>query len=107
MNEAAFADRSSVMNGLFQSIQHKAGVCCSTDPLTDDVTGIDVKDKGNIDHILQSSSAERSLQSTIEAAGVNSKHAAHAADIELVVMPYYERISHSLPGSRCLYHRRG
>jgi hypothetical protein len=50
MDEATFTDRPSVMNGLFQGIQHKAGMCRSADAPAHDVTGIDVDDEGDIDH---------------------------------------------------------
>ncbi len=55
--------------------------------------------------ILQSPFAEWSLQPGIETTWVNGKHAAHAADIELLVIPLDERVLHSLPDSRCLHRR--
>jgi hypothetical protein len=49
-NEAAFVDRPSVVNGLFQSIEDKAGMGRSADPPADNIAGINVDDESDINH---------------------------------------------------------
>ena len=49
MNEAAFADRPSVMNGLLQGIKYKSDMGSSADAPAHDVTRINVDDEGDID----------------------------------------------------------
>ncbi len=57
--------------------------------------------------IFQSPSAERLLEPGIEPAGMDSQHVAHAADVELLLMPLDERVSHSSPVRRCSHRREG
>ena len=51
MSEAAFADRPSVVNGLFKRVLRKAVMCRAADAPAHDVTGINVDDEGDIDHL--------------------------------------------------------
>ena len=49
MNEAAFADRSSVMDGPLQGNEDKAGMGGAADTPANDVTRMNVDDEGDID----------------------------------------------------------